>query len=513
MQTVLSDCTFDKSERKKWIEQATADYTESKIGELNKVGLNRTFLDYYLLGLYAPLKSMYPVKKLGNLDSFIKEMPSNEVDFYFHFPFCKTDKGKKCTFCHFYKIHVKDKNPFEKKYLSRAKKEILFYKKLLGNIRVRSIYFGGGTPSLMSLQGLKDITSFLNEKFEIAKDAEKKFEIHSSSGQDTTLLEKKLEVLKDFGVTNIVIDIQTFNKSSLASISRGNASIKDMLLTIQKCQEHGFNHFTTALMLGLPFETVETFALTLQKILAVKSIETINTFLLMFREHDPITQQLEKHPEQFCSEKERDIMNIMARNVFLERGFREGPIFYFNKAEQIPKQQTCKFECENLLGIGPSAFGYLNSKKTAMQYFNMPNLEEYCKSIDNGKIPIWRGALMNKNEQARRKIIFGMNNCAVINKESIFREFGFDVDKELGQYVKAFESLGLINNTADSISLTKKGLMRAEEITYFFASEEVRNRQHRTLEPNDKAELIRHECLLNMPVKNEQKFEKYAKLF
>jgi oxygen-independent coproporphyrinogen-3 oxidase len=251
---------------------------------------------------------------------------------------------------------------------------------------------------------------------------------------------------------------------------------------------------------------------TLECLCTIPEVQVINTFPLIIRKPDPIHRQLLRYPEDFPISLQRDALWIFARDYLRARGFTEGPISYLRRSGKRPRQQADKFECVNLLGFGTSAFGYWNGEDWATQHFNFCNREDYARRIMDGELPLWRVGLLNQEERARRKLIFGLANCKTENLFALEERFGISVDEVFGKLLNALLELGLIEiKPGEGVAYTEDGLCRLEEISYFLGSVYVkdacakpvsRDRWHR--------ELLSHHYYIRIPRLHRERFEQFV---
>jgi oxygen-independent coproporphyrinogen-3 oxidase len=477
------------------------------IHRLDRFGLTRTHTGYYYIAHYYPLRAMRDVGAREAL-ALAEQMAGNSFETYLHFPFCEA----KCSFCHFHKeIAGADFGPREEIYLRLLKREIELYQQVLGRIPAHSFYIGGGTPSLMSNRRLSDVLSAVQQRIEIKTDAEVKFELFPKHYSETELTEK-LRILRGFGVTDLVIDLESGNQASLDYVGRRMTSPDAYLRLVNRAVDFGFNSIVTALMPGLPHETFESLEQTLEQLCAIPQVKVINTFPLIIRKPDPIHRQFLNHRVFFPTTLQRDALWIFARDYLRARGFTEGPISYLHRPSKRPAQQADKFECVNLLGFGTSSFGYWNGNDWATQHFNFCNREDYARRVSAGELPLWRVGLLDQEERARRKLIFGLANCKTENLFALETRFGISVDAVFGQVLNALLELGLIELQAgEGISYTEDGLSRLEEISYFLGSDFVKDACAKPV-PHDRwrRERLSHHYYVRIPKLHRQRFETFV---
>jgi oxygen-independent coproporphyrinogen-3 oxidase len=442
-----------------------------RLRRFEDVGLSRTHNGFYYISHYFPIRAQSEVsaaeaeRLLASVDS------TGGFETYMHFPFCEV----LCTFCHFFKERSKaEVGPREDTALSALEHEIDLYGSILGKIDAHSLQMGGGTPSLMSNAGLKRILKFVHQRLSFDSTAEKKIEIYPKY-YDRAELSEKLEILHDYGFTDIVIDLESGNQKTLNVIGRGNSSLEAYCEVVELCVARGFKSIVTALMMGLPHETFESLHRTVETILSIPEVQVVNTFPTIIREGDAIFRHLKKRPQDFADAEGRDAMWMFVRDQFRAHGFSEGPISYQHRPSKRPQQQSEKFECVNLLGFGPSAFAYWNGPDWAAQCFNFCNLHDYYERLEKNELPLWRAGVMGQEERSRRKIIFGLANCKTENLNAIEERFGISVDQVFGKMLNGLLELGLIelDVSGGGIHYTEEGLCRLEEISYFFGSDYV----------------------------------------
>jgi oxygen-independent coproporphyrinogen-3 oxidase len=358
----------------------------SALQALESFGIRRTREGYYYIAHYYPLKAMRPLGR-GEPKRLLGVLDGTEVETYVHFPFCEI----RCSFCHFYKEISKESSApnLEHPILDAVLTEISRTVDVIGKIKARSFYVGGGTPSLITLRGLDRLLACVDKNFEILPNAEVKFELFPKRDIPDRL-DALLAALSSFGVTDIVVDLESGNQASLNYVGRSISSMDGYLDVIARCVAKGFKSIVTGLIIGLPYETEATLLQTLETLAAIPEITVINTFPLITRYPDPIWRQLKSRPDLFHSSQSRDQLWLFARDFLKAKGFVEGPISYLRRPGKVPRQQFDKFECVDLIAFGPSAFGYINGERWSAQYFNLCNANDYIKAVNAGGLPMWR---------------------------------------------------------------------------------------------------------------------------
>lgn len=454
---------------RKFYERAIQEIEALDLEALWESGLDRTLNTYYLIGTYPPLLAMEEPSQ--NLINELTTSLRQPIDLYLHFPFCKIVGAYECIFCHFYKESYSTE--LENRFIDACIKEMMLYQRKIGQISVRSIYFGGGSFSLISPRNLRRLLGFIQDELEVNPRAEIKVEIRADAAGSPQELNEQLSIFSSFNVTHLVIDIQSLNRETLAASCWQRICKEDYFETLAVCKDFGFKHFVTGLILGLPFDSFDSFMESVIQLATMPHINTINIFPLMFREGDLVFKQLRDIPEIFPNVRERDIMHYAARILLQAFDFVESPLYFFNRGT-VPDHQASKFQGNSLLGIGPSAFGTFNGHKKA-QYYNVPNLNQYFKRIEGDKLPIWRLGCLSEVGWATRRILFEGPN---LNRPFNMASLDAAIRDRFTPLVEFFAGLGLLALEGDNFTPTAKGLLRAEELSYYLAEEEVQAKLH-----------------------------------
>lgn len=482
----------------------------AEIKELEAFGIARLLHGFYYISHYYPLRAMKSVNQT-DIRQRLRDLEEPQFEVYYHFPFCE----QICGFCHFYKqVKGHDFDIKEKQIIDSVLKETRMYNDIFGQkVEARTIQFGGGTPSVMSNPRLMEFLEELNRHLIIRPGAEIKFEIFPKEYHENEL-DEKLTILKDFGVTDIVVDLESGNKRTLDYINRKSSSMESYLKVVNRIISKGFKNIITALMVGLPFETLDSLEKTIDTLISIPEITVVNTFPTIWRPSDGMAFKTFKDRTGFVSADDRDLQMMFARNKLRRHSFIEGPIAFFRRGVKESRQQFDKFECVNLLGFGVGSFGYLNGNGWASQYYNYCNWEDYIRRIDAGKFPVWRMGVADQSERARRKLIFGMANVKSENLKEIEQRFGVSIDDLCGRELNALLKLGLIeiDREAKGVRFTDYGLMRLEEIQYFLSSNYVKDCCDMPVDRSEKhyKELINQHYYPTIPLVHRQLFERFA---
>lgn len=450
---------------KKLLENCKILLDEMHMGNLKNSGLDRTLESYFLVGPYPPLMQMseyqwdkHPLE--------IRGYKNNEfVDLYIHFPYCRVVGEYECSFCPLYKEEYYPSAEHE--VVENWIREIELYRKVIGEFKVSTIYFGGGSVSLIAPKNLKIFVDYLIQNVGIEKSMEVKFELHADSSKDPKKLHEILDILKVFNNLKLIIDIQSLNPQTLNYVSWGRVSREVYFKTLNIVINKGFKHICTGLILGLPFETPESFLEGVSKLIMIPEIEMLNIYPLMFKERVHVFGCLKHSPEIMFDVKTRDMVFLATRKLLRSFDFFESPIYFYSRRSTEPIHQRKKLESESsLIAIGPSAFGHINSPDLNVAYYNLPSVIKYSKQLNQQRFPFWKTYALNEDSKHIRKIIKG--------KLNMLKKFNIDMlsgslKEKLEVTLNIFQLHGLLEKKSGEWVLTEKGILRVEEMSYYLA--------------------------------------------
>lgn len=444
------------------VKYAEMEYEKLNLEQIKSANVYLNVFEYYLMGTYPPLKAMKPIT--------VAEFLSNQsgvYNLYIHIPFCK----QLCTFCHFAK-EINAKNERINNYLTALRKEIDLVAQHLNSDttpKIKTIFFGGGTPSILQPSQIKELFEHLYAVFDIEKNAEITYELHPGLVRQEDY-EERVQMLIKSGVNRWVSGVQSMDDKILKKLNRGHTSAEVYRL-IEILRKNGVDNLSLDLMYGLPYQTLDNWYFSIISLLEA-GVEKYNVFPLMFKMSDPITLHYVKEPEIFPSERDRFLMHYIAEYIFSQYDYNSGPIFYYSKTEVHSKQQKSKFEEieeVNLLGLGVSSFGYVGDT----QYYNQLDIDSYILSINNNQLPIFMGSTLELDERRRRNIMFALRSDG-INISNYVLKFGQHPVEHFPSEFGLLYRLNLAEEESGYIKLTKRGLIFADGIGLLFVSDNVK---------------------------------------
>ena len=365
-----------------------------------------------------------------------------ELGIYIHIPFCK----QKCFYCDF--CSFANKNEMQEKYVEAVINEIknITHKE---KYTVTTIYFGGGTPSILNPEYIKNILQEIESSFEILDDAEITIEINPG-----TVNEEKLKKYKEYGINRLSIGLQSTNDKILKKIGRIHdyKQFEETFFYARKC---GFKNINIDLMIGLPTQAVEDVKQTLEKIIQ-KNPEHISVYSLIIEEGTIIEKLINENKLQLPDEETERIMYWTVVNELKENGYNQYEISNFSKKTYESKHNTNCWKQKQYIGLGTSAHSYLNKKR----YSNTNNIEEYIKNIQENNISknITIHEEQTEESTMNEYMLLGLRMIQGININEFKQKFKTDPTIKYKKILEKLQKENLIHITKTSIKLTKQGI-------------------------------------------------------
>lgn len=361
---------------------------------------------------------------------------------YIHIPFCK----KKCDYCDF--ISFANRNNMIEKYINAVKCEINSYSNYKEEYEIKTIYFGGGTPSYIESKYIVDILNNIKNKFTVLKNAEITIEINPG-----TVDRKKLEDYIGSGINRVSFGLQSVDDKLLKNIGRIH-NFEDFLYSYNLAKEVGFKNINVDLMIGLPTQNIQDIEKSLNKLIEL-SPEHISVYSLILEEGTPLEIKVKNKELYIPSDVQERNMYWKVKEELEKNGYIHYEISNFSKIGYESKHNVSCWKQEEYIGIGVAAHSYINNKR----YSNTDNLEEYIKNSEDNISEIREiHEVQNKKDKMNEYMILGLRKIQGIKISEFKNKF---IDNPIYIYREQLNRLatqGLIVIDEDNIRLTNKGI-------------------------------------------------------
>lgn len=350
-------------------------------------------------------------------------MSANTKSAYIHIPFCKS----KCKYCSFISTETLDK---KLGYLYSLLKEIDYY---YDGETLDTIYFGGGTPSVMELQELEKIL----KKFNFNNTAEITIEVNPND-----ITKNYINGLKTLGFNRISIGAQSFDDILLKYIGRRHSA--DEIYKAVELIKADFNNINLDLIYGLPNQTVDCFQKDLEAIVGLNP-EHVSLYGLKI---DNGCYFYNNPPENLPNEDMQADMYLLANEILSKHGYDHYEISNYSKPNYNSRHNSNYWRCGEYYGFGLSAHGY----KDDLRYSNTSNLSEYLNNPTSHEY----GKFLTEQEKLEEKIFLGLRLKEGICIEEINKLFNIDFEKKYEKTINKYLKTGHLEKTEKGYSLSDK---------------------------------------------------------
>ena len=360
-------------------------------------------------------------------------MRTDSIGLYVHVPFCV----KKCNYCDFCSYPIESIGSRDA-YIESLCREIEAYKGQ--EIRANTLFFGGGTPSLLTPEQFDKIVRSIKESFTFDKNIE--FTVEANP---VTLNCDNLSAYIAGGVNRISIGLQSVHNNELKILGRIH-SYEDFLASYRLVRDFGINNVNVDIMYGLPEQTVESFSDTLRTISAL-SPEHISVYGLILEEGTPFYNF--KGTLTFPSEDEECDMYYTAASMLRELGYSHYEISNYSKSGYESRHNLNYWRDGEYLGFGVAAYSYYNG----MRFGNCSDINEYLRSDSSVAYSERIDEVARRYEYAMLALRLSEGICL-----SDYRDkFGIDFLKGREMKISELERLGYLVVDVDRLYLTEKG--------------------------------------------------------
>jgi len=358
---------------------------------------------------------------------------------YIHIPFCK----KKCTYCDFFTV-ISPK--FIPSLVDSIVKECFLRKDYLQNATINSIYFGGGTPSILNEEQFSQIFQAIFTLFSVADDAEITFEANPDD-----LTTDFFESIQALPFNRISIGIQSFNDEDLLQINRRHNG-KEAIEAVKNAQHAGFKNLSIDLIYGLPFQTLDAWKLQVETALSLK-VQHFSAYGLTYEEGTPLWKQREKGLVKQVEDEIMNDMHLFLVNKLKENGFEAYEISNFSLPGFRSRHNTSYWKQEAYLGVGPSAHSYdLNSRQ-----WNVASITKYIKAV-NENSSLFEKENLSLFDRYNDFVMVTLRTLDGLDVNLLEKEFGNELKNYCLQNIKTFIDSKKVDYLDDKLRLTSEGI-------------------------------------------------------
>ncbi len=363
---------------------------------------------------------------------------------YIHIPFCK----KSCSYCNFYfSVSQTQKTDIVEAIL----KEINMHNNFLKTDKIQSVYFGGGTPSLLETSEIERILTKVKDYYDFEDDIEITLEANPDD-----INRDYLKRLKDIGINRFSLGVQSFIDKELKLLGR-NHSAEEAIKSIKLIQDSGFDNFNIDLIFGIPDSGIENWEYNLN-LFDELSIPHLSCYGLTIEPNTKLNYQIEKQKIHLPDEE-------LAANIFChtikfleERGYIHYEISNYAKEGKLAIHNTNYWKDIPYLGLGPSAHSY-NGKK---RRWNIASTKKYIDLIMDGKIT-YEEEVLSRADSFNEYILTGLRTKWGVNQD-IINSYGSNFSSNFFNQIKKYIESKKVKLINGNYILTNDGKLIADNI-------------------------------------------------
>ncbi|MGB7573571.1 MAG: radical SAM family heme chaperone HemW [Thermodesulfobacteriota bacterium] len=364
---------------------------------------------------------------------------------YIHIPFCFS----KCHYCDFYSLTSISAVP---DYLKALFKEMEMYRKKFNPFD--TVYIGGGTPSLLSSQQLKDILTSIQKNFDFTSDPETTIEANPAD-LDRSLLES----MRDMGVNRINIGIQSFEDGVLDFLSRRH-SARQAISAIQASRKAGFENIGLDLIYGVPGQNINSWLTTLNQAVAF-SPEHLSCYQLTLAAKTPLGIRYQAGEFLMPGEELQYEFFVRTSEFLKDAGYIHYEVSNFARGTKYASRHNQKYwDHSPYLGLGPSAHSFRDNRR----WWNHRSLEQYITEINAGILPVEETEILTTEQLRLEAFYLGLRTKKGVSLRDFKTRYQYDLFAEKREILNKLQEEGFISIRDGCIYPTQAGLAVADSL-------------------------------------------------
>lgn len=429
----------------------------------------QTTVGNYFVSNYPPF-SFWKPELIPDLQTALDTPPKPDTDLgvYVHIPFCR----KRCHFCYF-KVYT-DKDSSEiRNYIDAVLKELAIYanKPFIGGRKPSFLYFGGGTPSYLSVDQLKHLLTEMNKLLPL--DALEEFSFECEPG---TLTDHKLKAIRELGVTRLSLGVENFDEHILEVNGRAHRG-KEIERAYRYAREVGFPQINIDLIAGMVEETEENWKENIRKTIEMAP-DSVTIYEMEIPFNTTIYQQMKAEGKLVAPVADWETKRRWVQYAFAELekvGYTVGSAY-----TAVKDKKTATFVYRDklwagadLLSLGVASFGHIGG----VHYQNHHEFSTYIERINKGELPTFRAMTPTPDERLVREFILQFKLGR--NDANYYRQkFGVDVLQRFAEPIQRLKDWGFLTQEGDTLLLNREALLQVDKLLHEFFLPEHRNTRY-----------------------------------
>ena len=364
---------------------------------------------------------------------------------YIHIPFCK----QRCNYCAFYSTTLYN---IREKYVDALCKEIVLRKEYAGSAPIGTIYFGGGTPSTLTMEQLQKICGTIYSTHSVSPTAEVTIECNPDD-----LTPDFLAQLKQLPFNRISMGVQSFNDTQLKRLGRRHNAQKARE-AVHNAREAGYNNISIDLIFALPGSTITEWEHDLDSAIALHP-DHLSAYNLTYEEGTPLYRALERGDFAELSEEENIEQFQMLIAKLKEAGYRHYEISNFALPGCESRHNSSYWNDTPYIGCGAAAHSYNGTSRQ----WNIADIQEYIKGMESGEYN-FEIEQLTEEERYNDTILTRLRTADGLPLEWMKEKFCDRLNRHMQRAAEKEIALGNLKEESGSLSLTKKGIFISDAV-------------------------------------------------
>ena len=420
---------------------------------------DRTTIGNYFVSNYPPY-SFWTPQQLDQARAALERPPAPDtpLGIYVHIPFCR----KRCRFCYF-KVYTDQDSSAVNRYLDGLVRELTLYadKPFLGGRKPKFIYFGGGTPSFISTKQLSRLVEAMKALFPWDEAEEVTFECEPG-----TLTRRKLEILREIGVSRLSLGVENFDDRILELNNRAHGS-QEIDRAYEMARSLGFPQINIDLIAGMIGETDENWSRCVRKTIELDP-DNVTVYQMEVPYNTTISKELRTDGEEAPA-----LADWGTKRRWVDDAFRDLEIagYTLTSAYTAVKDvgrtsflyRDLLWRGADMMALGVASFSHVNG----VHYQNESGMEPYLAKVERGEIPMRRALVTTAEERMIREFILQMKTGRV-DRQYFASKFQIDLEQRFRSPLKSFEKQGLLSLNDRAIEMSRPGLLQVDKLLYEF---------------------------------------------
>jgi oxygen-independent coproporphyrinogen III oxidase len=376
---------------------------------------------------------------------------NKQAGIYLHIPFC----ASRCHYCNFATGGYESE--LAQRYVGAIVREIERAEVTAAMCDVDTIYFGGGTPTTLSIEQLATILAACRRKFQIAHTTE-----ITTEANPGTISSEYFQGLRRIGFNRISFGVQSFDDAELKMIDRAHDA-DEAREAVKLARQAGFTNISIDLIAGLPEQRMETWQLNLTEAFALDT-EHLSVYLLELYKDAPLLHRIERGELRAIDEDLTVAMYYALVDEAAKHGFAHYELSNWAKPGFESQHNLKYWTGAPYWAFGVSAAGYDGHSR----WSNTRNIHEYLQRIENGESPIAERTELAADDLQSEAIFLKLRLQDGVNLSAHQRQFGVNVQERYHDELARLHEAGLIELQHDQLKISRKGKVLANEVFQAF---------------------------------------------